>query len=89
MAAEVASLPAGCDHGKGHFGQILGAMRRRAQRERGRPRRGGTILTVDDAQPQAEAVAVKDGRILAAGLQGEEISHDGPRLARRKRRLGE
>ncbi|MEQ6888657.1 amidohydrolase family protein [Halomonas sp. CS7] len=28
---------------------------------------GGPILTIDDAQPTAEAVAVKDGRILAVG----------------------
>ncbi len=28
---------------------------------------GGTILTINDAAPKAEAVAVKDGRILAVG----------------------
>jgi len=28
---------------------------------------GGQILTIDDAQPTAEAVAVRDGRILAVG----------------------
>ena len=28
---------------------------------------GGTILTMDDAAPHAEAVAVKGGRIIAAG----------------------
>jgi predicted amidohydrolase YtcJ len=28
---------------------------------------GGPILTINDAQPTAEAVAVKDGRILAVG----------------------
>ena len=28
---------------------------------------GGPILTMDDANPRAEAVAVKDGRILAVG----------------------
>ena len=27
----------------------------------------GAILTVNDAQPTAEAVAVKDGRIIAVG----------------------
>jgi len=29
----------------------------------------GTILTINDAQPTAEAVAVKDGRIIAVGTQ--------------------
>ena len=28
---------------------------------------GGTILTMNDASPRAEAVAVKDGRIIAVG----------------------
>ncbi|SEG66147.1 hypothetical protein SAMN05444390_10342 [Marinobacterium lutimaris] len=28
---------------------------------------GGSILTINDAQPTAEAVAVKDGQILAVG----------------------
>ena len=28
---------------------------------------GGPILTVDDGQPTAEAVAVRDGRIIAVG----------------------
>ncbi len=32
---------------------------------------GGTIVTVNDAQPTVEAVAVKDGRILAAGARAE------------------
>ncbi len=31
----------------------------------------GTILTIDDAQPSVEAVAVKDGKILAAGSRAE------------------
>ncbi|MEC8196242.1 MAG: amidohydrolase, partial [Pseudomonadota bacterium] len=30
---------------------------------------GGPILTINDAAPRAEAVAVKDGRILAVGTQ--------------------
>lgn len=33
---------------------------------------GGTILTINDSQPRAEAVAVKDGKILAVGA-GKEI----------------
>ncbi|ADN76317.1 Amidohydrolase 3 [Ferrimonas balearica DSM 9799] len=33
--------------------------------------RGGPILTMNDAQPRAEALAVKDGRILAVGTESE------------------
>ena len=32
---------------------------------------GGDIITVNDAQPAVEAVAVKDGKILAVGVRGE------------------
>ena len=32
---------------------------------------GGSIITVNDAQPTAEAVAVKDGKILAVGARAE------------------
>ncbi len=32
---------------------------------------GGDIVTIDSAQPQVEAVAVKDGRILALGTRAE------------------
>lgn len=38
---------------------------------------GGPILTMVDAQPTAEAVAVKDGRILAVGPHAEVIEHQG------------
>ncbi|WP_207063998.1 amidohydrolase [Motiliproteus sp. SC1-56] len=39
---------------------------------------GGTIITVNDAQPSAEAVAVKDGKILAVGPLGSiEQAHKG------------
>jgi predicted amidohydrolase YtcJ len=39
---------------------------------------GGDIVTVNDAQPTAEAVAVKDGRILAVGTRAEiERTHRG------------
>jgi predicted amidohydrolase YtcJ len=31
--------------------------------------RGGTILTMNDASPRVEAVAIADGRILAAGAE--------------------
>ena len=33
--------------------------------------RGGTILTMDDARRQVEAVAIAGGRILAAGSEAE------------------
>ncbi|EEX11601.1 amidohydrolase 3 [Ruegeria lacuscaerulensis ITI-1157] len=38
---------------------------------------GGPILTIDDAQPTVQAVAVKDGRIIAAGELAEMRSHQG------------
>ncbi len=39
---------------------------------------GGDIVTVNDAQPTAEAVAVKDGRILAVGSRADvEGAHKG------------
>jgi hypothetical protein len=43
---------------------------------------GGPILTINDAQPTAEAVAVKDGRILAVGARAEIAkAHQGPKTA--------
>ena len=40
---------------------------------------GGPIVTVNDAQPSAEALAVEDGRILAIGRKAEvETAHKGP-----------
>ncbi len=39
---------------------------------------GGTIVTINDAQPTVEALAVKDGKILAVGTRGEvEATHRG------------
>ena len=38
---------------------------------------GGTILTIDDALPVAEAVAVKEGRILAVGTLDDVVAHQG------------
>jgi len=38
----------------------------------------GTIVTVNDAQPQAEAVAVKGGTILAVGTRAQIEAHKGP-----------
>jgi predicted amidohydrolase YtcJ len=40
----------------------------------------GDIITLNDAHPMAEALAVKDGRILAVGTQAElEKAHKGPK----------
>ncbi len=38
---------------------------------------GGPILTIDDAQPTTEAVAVKDGRIMAVGSLADLIAYQG------------
>ncbi|WP_286193387.1 amidohydrolase [Tropicibacter sp. R16_0] len=38
---------------------------------------GGTILTIDDARPTAEAVAVKDGIIIGIGSNAEMLAHQG------------
>lgn len=43
---------------------------------------GGAILTVNDARPVAEAVAVRDGRILAVGSMTEVSPHIGEDTAR-------
>jgi len=37
----------------------------------------GTIITINDAQPQVEAVAVKDGKILAIGTKDELLKSEG------------
>jgi predicted amidohydrolase YtcJ len=37
----------------------------------------GTIITINDAQPQVEAVAVKDGKILAVGAKDELLKSKG------------
>ena len=39
--------------------------------------KGGAIVTVNDAQPAAEAVAVKDGKILAVGNQVDVLKFKG------------
>ncbi|MGH7466694.1 MAG: amidohydrolase [Longimicrobiales bacterium] len=36
---------------------------------------GGNVVTVNEAQPSAEAVAVKNGRILAVGSKDEVLRH--------------
>ena len=61
---------------------------RRVQQVQGRRRRtqaaadtiyvGGDIVTINDAQPTAEALAVKDGKILAVGARADvESAHKG------------
>ena len=40
---------------------------------------GGTILTMNDAAMRAEAVAEKDGRILAVGSSDSVMAHRGPK----------
>lgn len=37
----------------------------------------GTIITIDDSRPRAEAVAVKDGKILAVGVKEEVFKSKG------------
>jgi len=39
--------------------------------------RGGPIITINDAAPRAEAVAVVNGKILAVGALGEVMAHKG------------
>lgn len=39
--------------------------------------RGGTILTMVDARPRVEAVAIAAGRILAAGTENEVMAAAG------------
>ena len=44
---------------------------------------GGDIVTVNDAQPSVEALAVKDGKILALGSREQiEVSYQGASTAR-------
>ena len=38
----------------------------------------GTVLTVDDARPTAEALAVADGRIVAVGTRSDVAEFIGP-----------
>ena len=40
--------------------------------------RGGPIVTVNAAQPSAEAVAIAGGRIVAVGSEAEVMQHKGP-----------
>lgn len=40
---------------------------------------GGVILTMEDAQPRAEALAIRNGRILAVGPRADVMRHAGDR----------
>ena len=69
---------------KGMFGAVLlavltgAATVTAAQETADRIYSGGPILTMNDAQPGAQAVAVKDGRILAVGPLADMAVHRGP-----------
>lgn len=39
----------------------------------------GSVLTLDEARPRAEAVAVSAGRIAAVGTRAQVLAHQGPR----------
>ncbi|MFI5215265.1 MAG: amidohydrolase [Candidatus Limnocylindria bacterium] len=43
---------------------------------------GGRIATLDPARPFVEALAVRDGRVLAAGAAKEVLGHAGPQTQR-------
>ena len=53
------------------LGLMLGALPALAQDTADRIFVGGPVLTMNDAQPRAEAVAVKDGKIIAVGSRDE------------------
>ncbi len=55
----------------------LGAASVNAQDIADRIYTGGPILTINDAQPRVEAVAVKDGLILAVGTLSDVMAHQG------------
>ena len=40
--------------------------------------RGGSIVTVNPAQPAAEAVAIRGGKIVAVGSEADVLQHKGP-----------
>ena len=50
-------------------GETVNAANKDGVKDNGFP--GGEILTMDDALPVAEALAVRDGRILAVGSRSE------------------
>lgn len=42
---------------------------------------GGPILTMEDGNPQVEALAIKDGKILFAGTKKEAMNYAGSKTA--------
>ena len=43
---------------------------------------GGSILTMEDSQPRAEAIAIAGGEILAVGAKADVMAHAGPNTQR-------
>ena len=39
---------------------------------------GGDIITINDSQPTVEALAIKDGKIIAVGAKVDALKHKGP-----------
>ena len=39
---------------------------------------GGDVITMDDAYPASQAVAIADGKVLAVGSQNDVMAHKGP-----------
>ena len=73
LAAVVLAAALGCSHGASTAGMAVATAP-----QADTIYTGGDIVTVNDAQPNAEALAVKDGRILAVGsLAGIEKAHKG------------
>jgi predicted amidohydrolase YtcJ len=56
----------------------LAASSAAAQEAADRIWRGGAVLTMEDAAPRAEALAAKEGRILAVGPEAAVMAHRGP-----------
>ena len=59
-------------------GTVLGAPALAPAAPAERIIRGGTIVTVNPAQPTAEAVAIAGGRIIAVGSEADVMRHKGP-----------
>jgi predicted amidohydrolase YtcJ len=58
-------------------GLLFGLLPARAGGPAERIYTGGNIVTMNDANPVAEAVAVRGGRILAVGTAAEVMRHRG------------
>ena len=42
---------------------------------------GGDLVTINDLQPSAEAIAIKNGKILALGKESDVMQYKGPDTA--------